>query len=269
MLIFKNLSKFGIAVIACALLVGCGKNQDSTNQDVNLVKGYNVFGENNKELVDPSATAFQLIGKLITPNGTYCTASLVGKDLILTAAHCVLENNELMKGDYQFFLGLSEGKSLAKSGVSKIWWGTSDPVTYRNKDWAIVRLNKSLGEKYGFFGLKSSSAESLENVMQAGYGKLFYDGKSMTGVEQCSAKKIIVNDGIVLHDCDSSQGDSGSPLFYCDEESQCFISALHVSEFRYGNATLNLTEYSDKNANVAIFTQTFLSKILELRAANP
>lgn len=265
----QNFYKIKMIALACILLSGCVPSQESTNQNVNLVKGHNVFGHNDKELVTSLDRQFNLVGRLIAPDGTYCTASLVWKNLIITAAHCVFKDGEFLKGKYQFLLGASNGTSVAESGVSYIWWGTADSPNNRNLDWAILKIEKPLGEKYGYFGWKPSTEENLENVMQAGYGSLFYQGKSMTGVQECSARAFLPEKGFIYHDCDTSTGDSGSPLFTCDQKNTCFIVALHVAEHRNGgNTTLVLDEYNDKNANIAIYTESFANKLRELRKAN-
>jgi protease YdgD len=264
------LFKLKMIALVCLLLSGCVPSQDSTTQSVGLVKGYNVFGHNDKELVASSERQFNLVGRLIVPDGTYCTASLVWKNLIITAAHCVFKEGEFLKGKYQFLLGASSDTSVAESGVSYVWWGTSDSQNNRNLDWAILKIEKPLGVNYGYFGWKASTEENLENIMQAGYGNLFYQGKSMTGVQECSGRAFFPERGLIFHDCDSSTGDSGSPLFQCDDTKTCYIVALHVAEYRDGGKTsLVLDEYSDKNANIAIYTESFAAKLRELRAANP
>lgn len=262
--------KLIMIALSCLLLSSCVSDQDSTNHNVKIVTGYNVFGHNDKELVTPLDRQFNLVGRLIAPDGTYCTASLVWKNLIITAAHCVFKDGEFLKGKYQFLLGASNGTSVAETGVSYIWWGTADSQNNRNLDWAILKIEKPLGEKYGYFGWKTSTEENLENVMQAGYGNLFYQGKSMSGVQECSARAFYPEKGLIFHDCDSSTGDSGSPLFQCDDKKTCYIVALHVAEYRDGGkTTLVLDEYTDKNANIAIYTESFATKLRELRAANP
>lgn len=262
--------KLIMIALSCLLLSNCVSDQNSTTQSVNIVKGYNVFGHNDKELVTSLDRQFNLVGRLIAPDGTYCTASLVWKNLIITAAHCVFKDGEFLKGKYQFLLGASNGTSVAESGVSYIWWGTADSQNNRNLDWAVLKIEKPLGEKYGYFGWKPSTEENLENVMQAGYGSLFYQGKSMSGVQECGARAFNPEKGLIFHDCDTSTGDSGSPLFQCNDNGTCFIVALHVAEYRDGGkTTLVLDEYTDKNANIAIYTESFAAKLRELRAANP
>lgn len=270
MLVFKKLYKFGITLVACALLSACVQNKDEIKQDVNLIKGHNVFGKNDKKIVSTSERQFQLIGKLVTPNGT-CTASLVWKNLVLTAAHCVIVDGELVKGKFTFLLGESDGNAVAESEITHAWWGTTQPDTRRSRDWAILKLDKPLGEEYGYFGWKSSTPENLTNMMQAGYGGLFYKGSEMTGVKNCSFQKIFNSTGVIYHDCDSSRGDSGSPLFTCSKgsKSQCSIVALHVAEMRDGNTSQFVDEYSEEYANIAISTESFASKLLELRKENP
>lgn len=269
MLMIKKLFIYGMIALLCMTLSACKQEQASNGQNSNIIKSYNVFGPNDKELVSSDSRHFSLIGRLIAPNGSFCTASLVWKNLILTAAHCVFSNGEFMKGNYKFLLGASQGKNVAESEISYVWWGTTNPQAHRDLDWAIIKLTKPLGEQYGYFGWKTSTEELQNGFMQAGYGNLFYKGESMTEVKKCSMKAIFEEKGLLYHDCDSSQGDSGSPLFTCDK-SICFILALHVAEYRNGkDASLVLDQYSDQNANIAIFTKSFSSKLKELRNQNP
>jgi protease YdgD len=47
------------------------------------------FGRDDRELVDTAETPWLLIGQLVDPDGGACTATLIGEDILVSAAHCV------------------------------------------------------------------------------------------------------------------------------------------------------------------------------------
>lgn len=136
----------------------------------------NGFGENNRATTVSfkNKNAINFIGRLLLAKGGYCTASLVGKDLILTNAHCLAKDGELVKGNYRFQLGFNRGTFRAESGTTQAWYGTLTPENNNWKsDWAILKLEIPLGVDYGYFGVTIDPNTTLP-VTIGGYGKLFF-----------------------------------------------------------------------------------------------
>lgn len=237
----------------------------------------NVFGPSDRELITPEVVVGyrvrNKIGKLIDPNGQGCTASLIWKNLILSAAHCVYDETnpgELIKGDYKFCIGHDEtGNCEAESTVDHFWWGTLDvDRDGRQHDWVILRLDEPLGERFGYFGWRTP--DNWEpHVNLAGFGGFFFNGKILNIDTDCSLRGGFRDHKLFLHDCDTSRGDSGSPVFTCND-NDCRIVALHVAAYRNGgDVSLVVDEYSQDVANIAISPRQFGEKIRELRDSNP
>jgi V8-like Glu-specific endopeptidase len=177
---------------------------------------------------------------------------------VLTAAHCVLKHNGagIMKGDYVFQLNYDNGTYSDSSSVSYIWYGTKKPKKNRVKDWAILRLTKSLGVKYGYFKLGEDINTPVYDVSLSGFGQYFYHGEKLSIMDSCEfVDSVYGQDKLIRHNCDSSSGDSGAPIFKCSDIS-CELSGMHVAAY-YGEykKTPYLDYYSDKYANLALSVQ--------------
>ena len=228
----------------------------------------NIFGENDRttQIERQNLLGTRYIGKLFTAKKTACTASLVGKNLILTNAHCVSKNGEFVQGEYKFVLGYDHGNGVASSYVDKAWWGTLSPEDGEwQNDWAILRLEDPLGADHGYFGVTKNVNRRLP-VSLAGYGYLF----SVDYLTIHNSCNLLKNDrvGSVMHNCDISRGDSGAPMYRCTE-SGCYIQALHSAERTNGrSSSAYLPRYSKRDTNVAVETRRFYDFLVELKEAN-
>jgi protease YdgD len=152
--------------------------------------------------------------------------------------------------------------------VSYAWWGTDKPDTYREADWALLRLDKKLGDTQGWFATRTVSIDILTNMTGTlvGYSLDFRNGETAGAHSKCRIIKQSTSN-FFLHDCNMSRGASGGPIFeYLD--GQPTIYALNVAEYRNGGDTsLQLLQYTDENANIAIWSSELPNKINELSAA--
>ncbi|KAH7034776.1 trypsin-like cysteine/serine peptidase domain-containing protein [Microdochium trichocladiopsis] len=106
-----------------------------------------VNGVRNFDIVHP----YDRIGRVEWGNGVYCTGSLVGSNLVLTARHCIPDNMDPVS-----FVPFAE----TEIDSSVAYWSTSYalPKATNNTncenvdDWAIIRLADRIGDALGFFG---------------------------------------------------------------------------------------------------------------------
>ena len=93
-------------------------------------------------------------------------------------------------------------------------------------DWALLRIDRSLGDEIGTVGARrlseySASQAMLVRLFQAGYS--WDTGSNLSGDLDCGIAEL---DGgrLIRHDCDTTRGDSGSPLMVRDGNSYFIVA---------------------------------------------
>lgn len=179
-----------------------------------------------------------------------CTGTLIAKSIVLTNAHCVVNpNTHKVSRAIQFKPNLINGALQDNADVGNVeayYYGTDfkeDSATVDVNDWAVLKLDKPLGEKYGFLGWKAPSASEFpkfsNKLSLVGYSADFpstpkvYGGLELTagpgltaGVHRgCSV--MGEKDGLLLHDCDTKGGASGGPIL-AKVDDEYYVVALHA-----------------------------------------
>lgn len=213
----------------------------------------NVFGPDGRVPLERTEKPWSAIGYL----SSICTGTLVARDLVLTARHCV-------KGQYgsplTFYVNGINGRAPAWSTVKKIWKGTGNPNRNRGKDWAILQLVRPLGDTYGWMTVDVPKEKA---VQLAGYSQDFKQGMTAGIDEVCEIKQTF--EPLIAHDCDGNRGASGGPLMEIRDGVPVLVG-LAVSEYRAGGeVSLHLPEFSVEFTNVALSTAAFAADLREAR----
>ncbi len=165
-----------------------------------------------------------------------------------------------------FYANMIDGQSEHQAWISYAWWGTGNPDNYRERDWALLRLDTKLGDIQGWFGTRTLSIDDMKATLgtQVGYSGDFQNGQTAGAHVNCSITQQ-KRQNFFIHNCDMTRGASGGPIFaYWNGEPN--IYAVNVAEYRDGGDTsLKLTDYVDTNANIAIWSQELQDKIIELQ----
>lgn len=238
---------------------------DSPESDGAIDK--NVFTGNSRRKVTSTEYPWCAIGALRVPKGQ-CTASLIGKDLILTNAHCVVDkaSGTITSWDITFLPNYTNGKSAYSSEVVRAKWSEKD-------DWAILRLAKPLGETLGWLGTRVLSDPRNTSLFAVGYSSDFDSGLSASWEQGCTITSGLTSYGQLRHNCSNSRGSSGSPLFRFEEKDGKkfpYIIALHAAELRFdGDSTYAGVDYSDDKANLAVPADRFSEAVTEMLNVAP
>ncbi|MDB6098790.1 MAG: peptidase [Gammaproteobacteria bacterium] len=226
-----------------------------------------VFGRDDRQVVksDPGSL-FGPVGIVYgAAESRYATAFLVGDCYALTVQHAFGSVRSAVGRPIMFAAGVtgpaerwqtSRAKVVVEGGLEQLPHGT-DAYAARTADWAILRLTKCLGRKFGVVKLNAELPRAQETIGMAGYpidrplsGGLLVD-------PSCHIRDS--RSGVLLHDCATLPGNSGGPLFRIVSvggrqtlEVFAVSEAGHSYNMSGADLVLPVTEYYSNYANVAL-----------------
>lgn len=180
------------------------------------------------ELADPSKMPARAVGRLETQGGFICTATLVAEDIVLTAAHCVMDDKGRHVKPLLFNAGSDHGDAVATANVTAVHVDPDyDPVhqfdgkTIDNpafgRDWALLTLDSPIGRQTGIIDVFAATKPDLNgivddaksDVIQIGYGG---QGGFRPKLRHRCGPADVLDARYYTTQCGLVKGDSGSPL---------------------------------------------------------
>lgn len=234
----------------------------------------NVFGKDRRQALN--IKKLPQVGLLLSGDGFACTATLVARDLVVTAAHCVTEPETGQQiGRLVFYAGYRDGEFRGVSAIKKVYTGKGGNRKagfISTDDWALLKLTRPLGDALGKVAvekLSTAADHDASDVFSIGYSSDFLGGDIASFDSDCRLTATEVHSGIntLLHNCSTRKGASGGPLLYV-KDGKAKIIAINSSERRYLDKTIvpSGVEYADSIANVAVPSERFYDKLKELTA---
>lgn len=247
-------------------------------------RSLNIFDEDDRELVNSNKYPGMAVGKLTYKESDgqdyYCTATLIARDYILTAAHCVFETVEDQYGQNLYrFISQNWKDNLefhpAYSGSFSADVSSWESVTFSKQystlasgadeqDWALIKISKAFGDAYGWFSLVDmeysdyNQFSHLVDLMGYSYDKYM---NSAGGAYDCElfGSASIGGNRQVMHNCDSTAGSSGSGIYFLNESDASGgtipqIAAVHRARMVAHEDETIVVTYSKATSNLAAET---------------
>ncbi|MBD2459913.1 trypsin-like peptidase domain-containing protein [Oscillatoria sp. FACHB-1407] len=171
-----------------------------------------------------------------------CTGSLVAPDIVLTNAHCIIDmETHQPKAGTKFAPNLIDGLVQDEEDLANVVdliRGTdfrNDNQMPHPDDWAFLRLDRPLGERYGTLAWQPLPVSTLvreygSRLTLVGYSGDFPpdDPASTAGAHVGCSILGEVEDNLI-HDCDMFGGSSGGPIL-AEVDGEFRIVALNAAE---------------------------------------
>jgi len=164
-----------------------------------------------------AAASWKAVGRIDFGRGGQCSGTLITKDLVLTAAHCLyMPDNTLWPiSDIQFHAGLRNGKAVVTRRASKIAahekYIPEGDARFENipYDIALIQLAEPIStfEVAPFHLFQEAVGPGPVSVVS--YGQ----GRSNVQSRQKECQMMDRERDVMLFDCDVTYGSSGAPVF--------------------------------------------------------
>ncbi len=151
--------------------------------------------------------------------GSYCTASLIAADLILTNHHCVPGNGDVTGA----LLTMGYVQPRARQGVAQYPVSIQPVETSKDLDYSILRVEGRPGDEWGTISLSTTTPSALHSLFiihhPLGHPQHMTKGR-------CQTSDPAIDGADVLHICDTLPGSSGAPIF---DDATRRVVGLHYS----------------------------------------
>lgn len=216
-----------------------------------------------------------LVIQMADGNFAHCTYTAVGRNIGLTNTHCIYDEQGRPPQQIKAYAARHGGEYLVAANVDIFWTGLdAAPKTTAEtaSDWAIIRFTTNLGDQTGWFGNYGWSGninEAGSSVVNQTTNYIGYPSdwptdaaiqpgqtRSYTPALHAGCQIIDRQFGLLLHNCDTQPGASGSSLYGKVSDTDLRTMGLHRGW---------LTFSEGNTINTAVPLEKFMPAVEKLR----
>lgn len=221
----KNVMKWAV-VAACMLMPLAVNGADSLPEELDRA-------DRRAELI-----GWEAVGRLDIAGRQTCSGALIAPDLVLTAAHCVVsdDNTPVDARAIIFRAGLRNGDYIAQSRALSL--AIADGYDARRdtapsnirQDIALIKLASPVARGLAAPFPVHRSSKPRGELMVASYGQ----GRNGALSIQRECHVLDYSQDIYSFDCDVTFGSSGAPVFAYDGGRRAIVSVVSAVGYRDG-----------------------------------
>ena len=219
-----------------------------------------VFGDDDRQLLNSHDYPYSTLVRIEHSDG-HCTGSLVARYVVLTNAHCLINENGHRYSNVRIKLHGLNGMQ-ASAGTEESFLGTTNYPDEPRNDWALIRIDRPYGDAFGTLKVMQESVVA-DGLTLVGYSGDVQNGTLATIHTGCSIKTILKAYALLGHDCDMTRGASGAAIWRMNEKGEAIVFGLNSAQ----NSKKDWHQlWNGQDTNLAVATQNFYQAMTDFVA---